>query len=794
MKKTMLKMLLALLTVSALRVHAELELASDGKTQYTIVYSENEREAAFELKEHLDAITGADFAIRPDQDGKAVSGPAIYVGQTGFCRKQEIDVDKLNREEWLVRNYDRDIVVTGGIPRGTLFGVYELLEKKFGCRWLAYDTTIIPKQKTLKLSELDLRGEPSFFSRELWDDFPKAKSLGREVFDRTLKFRKRIRSSLNYGNQAYWPDKSLQFYNTHTFYFFVDPNVYFTAHPEYFSMNAEGKRCRGTVGANQWQGANLCLTNPDVVNIAWEKLQEYIAKDRQNLPREKWPLEYPISQMDAVDYLCLCPECRKITEREGSESGLLIHFLNQLGERLEKKYPELRITSLAYVSTRYAPKYIKPRKNVLLSWTNLYTVNDCYRPITSKFNAGQLEEYTAWCKRGIPLAVYEYWNMGDRYFDPPRVETCIDAIIVNLPFFYRNGCRSYFAQFNPDYDRLYAQNFAHLQCYVAYQLLKDIDQDPEKLIREFMTGYYGPAEKPMSEFLRILRDAVKNERCRMRAFERVRPYCTESFMRKVWSLLEEARDLTEPGSIYRRHVEQEMLSPVYVILKNHWPIGDHDKMLEFYKAERMRRINSVNGSDKIKKTKLDRLNGDLCAFIEVDLKVPDRFREKEVIMLGWPYLRWNRGHNIDAYENDAEAAGGRALITKKEDAPWHDMKQTGRKGFTPLDFGMYDMGTKKGLHKHFQDEIPLDEKYHWYKLGSFDLGQHSFVWGFYWYTRCDLSNYYRVADGIRDANVWDIWVSAKFTGPAYVPGSQKKNEVYWDQVMLVREKTNSAEE
>ncbi len=305
-----------------------------------------------------------------------------------------------------------------------------------------------------------------------------------------------------------------------------------------------------------------------------------------------------------------------------------------------------------------------------------------------------------------------------------------------------------------------------------------------------MTGYYGPAEKPMTEFLRILRDAVKNERCRMRAFERFRPYCTEPFMRKVWSLLEQAHHLTKPGSLYRRHVEQEMLAPVYVILKNHWLIGNHRKMQDFYKSERMRRISESKGSVKMKQAKIDRLNGDLCAFIKVDLKIPERFRNREAIMLGWPYLKWNRGHNVNAYENDSEAAGGRALITPKKDVSLHDMKQTGRKGFTPLDFGLYDSETKKGLHKHFQDEIPLDEKYHWYRLGRFDLGQHSFAWGFFWYTRCDLSNFYQVADGVRDANVWEIWVSAKFTGPAYVPGSKKKNEVYWDQVMLVRDKPN----
>jgi hypothetical protein len=52
--------------------------------------------------------------------------------------------------------------------------------------------------------------------------------------------------------------------------------------------------------------------------------------------------------------------------------------------------------------------------------------------------------------------------------------------------------------------------------------------------------------------------------------------------------------------------------------------------------------------------------------------------------------------------------------------------------------------------------------------------------------RVDLSGIWNPADGLKDFNVWDIWASVKITGPAYVKGSEKKNEIYWDQVMLVK--------
>lgn len=767
---------------------AEHIIASNGKANYSIIYTSEEKEAATELAEHLKQITGVDFNMIPEKGSAKVKTPAFYVGNTEFSRKQKIDVRKMDREEWLIQSCGKNIILTGGLPRGTLYAVYELLEKKFNCRWFAYDTTVIPRQKKLILKPVNIQGKPSYDSRELYDDFPKAHSRGKTVLQQTIQFRKRIRSSMNYGDYAYWPTQTTQFYTSHTLYRYLDPNKYFKTNPELFSMNADGKRVRGTIGHHNWQGANLCVSNPKVADIVWKSLEKYIEKDRKKFPKEKWPLYYPISQMDSTTYICLCPECKKITKREGSESGLWIEFINKIAERLEKKYPDVKILTSAYVSTKKAPKFVKPHKNIRIKWTNLYTVNDCYRPITSKFNRGQFTEYNQWINRKIPVDIYEYWNMGGNYFNPLRVETCIDSIINNIKYFHARGSRSYFAEFSGDSDRQYSQNFAFLQNYVAYQLLKDVTADPELLIKEFICGFYGPAADPMMKFFTLVRNAIKNEPSLMHAYRRERPYCNEKFMKQVWAYLMEAQKLTVPGTLFRKHVEQEMLAPVYVILKNRMRIGNRQKLADFYKSERIRRMNEAKIPAWMKKNIKDRLDGDTFAFVDIKLEVPEEFRNREVIMLGWPYLSWANRSSRLAFEDDPDAAGGKALITSSRQSSRHDMKQTKIKGFTPLDFGLFDSKTKRQLHWTFDQKIPQDEKYHWYNIGQFELGPQTFLWGFYWSTRCNLSNFYRVADGVEKANLWTVWVSAKFTGPAYVQGSKKKNEIYWDQVMLVGKK------
>ena len=82
--------------------------------------------------------------------------------------------------------------------------------------------------------------------------------------------------------------------------------------------------------------------------------------------------------------------------------------------------------------------------------------------------------------------------------------------------------------------------------------------------------------------------------------------------------------------------------------------------------------------------------------------------------------------------------------------------------------------------------VPPDEKYHWFRLpGSITLTALSYFWGHGWAIQAKTSHWYILADGDPEDNTWDeVWMSAKFTGPAYVPGSVKENAVWVDMVVL----------
>ena len=541
-------------------------LAKDGKTLYTIVAADNEPQttatgqiASVELKDHLEAISGATFPLVKESefDGKS---PALYVGPTRFAEANGVKPKSLDQESWLYKSVGENLILSGG-KTATIYAVCEFLERELGCRWFTFESSWTPKLSEIRFKNWNRSGKPAFMFRHLYIPHGALGLTGKRNQD-FLKFVKR-----NRGNQMDSPLPASRRAGTcHTFYQYVSWKELFADHPEYFSMNEKGERFHGP---NMHSKGQLCLSNPEVADVMLAKLREFIAKDREELPREKWPVVYDISQNDNFPYICKCPNCAKITAREGSESALTLTCMNKVAREIAKEYPEIIIQTFAYVSTERAPKTIRPEPNLFMRWCDLYTRSDCYRPITSPFNASRKEQLDGWKAVGANIVLWDYWNMGilkGPYFKPPRVETMVDAIAPDLRYFHEAGVISYFAEAESNLH-VNPQNFHDLHVWLGYQLLNDPNQDERALIHDYMTKHYGPASGPIIAFLTDLRRAVASEAKALTYITNPRrSYQTAEFLGKVIGYLREAQKLAPEGTPYGLRVNKELITPLAVIL------------------------------------------------------------------------------------------------------------------------------------------------------------------------------------------------------------------------------------
>jgi len=144
-------------------------IAASGRAQAQIVVPAKptflEEYAASELQAYLEKISAARLPIAdPSQADRQAF--AFFLGNTEQAERLGIQTDEqtLGRDGFVLRSVPGGLVVIGRNDLGTLFGVYELLERYFGVRWFMPGQIgeHVPKQPSLTMGQVDLTFKPSF--------------------------------------------------------------------------------------------------------------------------------------------------------------------------------------------------------------------------------------------------------------------------------------------------------------------------------------------------------------------------------------------------------------------------------------------------------------------------------------------------------------------------------------------------------------------------------------------------------------------------------------------------------
>ncbi|MFP4502820.1 MAG: DUF4838 domain-containing protein [Candidatus Hydrogenedentota bacterium] len=452
-------------------------LFSNGQSAYTIVIPEEATEsiawAAEELQHWLMEAGAPELPIVTA--GNDVDGPVLAVGLEGIP-KDRIPAHcapGAEAEAFLYQNDGPDIHFKGSAQRGAMYAVLTFLEREVGVRWYTPAVTVVPKRESLTFRSLNHADAPGIRVR---NDFYY------EAFDPTWAARNKVNGALGCreqigGIECYWA--------VHTFFPLVPPEEFFEEHPEYYSLIDDER---------VYERAQLCLTNPDVLDIVTERLRERMRQSPEFLI-------YSVSQNDWRQP-CQCENCQAIAEREGSEAGPLIWFVNQVAERVEDEFPDKFVGTLAYQYTRTPPKTLKPRDNVVI---RLCSIECCFaHPFYDECpkNAAFLDDMRGWAAIAPHLYIWDYVVNFSHYIMPypnfPVLKPNIQAfqeynaigIMEQAAYQSRGG------------------EFAELRSYVIARLLWDPEADVEAIIDDFMYGYYRRAGQYVREYFDLVHAQV----------------------------------------------------------------------------------------------------------------------------------------------------------------------------------------------------------------------------------------------------------------------------------------------
>ena len=516
----------------------ELVLATRGQPAlYSIVRpaaaSPSQVYAAEELQSFTRQMTGVTLPIVTDD--QPLPAKAILLGDTRHTAKilgRPANVKELGDDGFRLKTCAPHLLAIGGPVRGTLYGVYELLESA-GCRWYASWHSAIPTLDAWTVPALDDIQKPAFPMREpFWFDMFDGDLAARNKMNgHSMRLEAKHGGKVRFGSDLF----------VHTFERLVPVTEFFDAHPEYFS-EIDGKRIR--------EHAQLCLSNPDVLKIVTDRVLAHIRKD----PGARL---FSVSQNDWKNP-CACPLCKAVDDREGSHAGSLIAFVNQVAEAVEKEFPDVWIETLAYQYTRHPPKTIRPRRNVV---PRLCTIEcEFSKPLDkSAFEENRkfVEEIRTWSVISDKLYIWDYVTNFLHYLGPiPNVR----ALQGNVQFFRDNRVVGLFEQ--GAYQGRHGE-FAELKAWLLARWLWNPDRPAKPLLDDFFAGYYGPAAPFVRTYFEELHDFYAGPDIVLRIYDDpAKGPVTDAFYEKAAGLWRQAEDAVR-GTPFAYNVRMGALPVLY---------------------------------------------------------------------------------------------------------------------------------------------------------------------------------------------------------------------------------------
>ena len=387
----------------------------------------------------------------------------------------------LRDEEWKMVSRGDTLALSGGGTRGPLYAVYHFLEDILGIHWWNVREEQVPEARAWDIPAVSKQGKPHFALRDIYRQSYLYRDNGRFAVRNRLNRHGDSPITEEYGGSFTWGPP----YHAHTFFRYINKG-YLKTHPEFFSL-VDGSR----QGWHSYSG-QLCLTNKKLRAYLVERMTAVIKKSRASALSAgvEPPRLYDLSMNDGNRF-CECPECKNKENAGWNTSDILLDFINEIAKGVEKKYPDVLITTLAYGKTAVPPKTaIKPWRNVVIRFCNTFgpTVYPSER---------RNQEKQQWLRGWAAIS--------------PRI-MCWNHSLEEYPFPYEMGLAELLRNYDKNHfmgvffemGKPYMVDCFDMRRWLCCKMLEDPYSDLETHRQIFLKGYYGKAAPMIDEYRKLL--------------------------------------------------------------------------------------------------------------------------------------------------------------------------------------------------------------------------------------------------------------------------------------------------
>jgi len=413
--------------------------------------NEVEKFAVNEMAKYLNSMTDrqVDITDKPYDH-------SIYIGCLPYNSENILsDLDRSHSDSFIIKNVADNIVIYGKTPRGTLYGVYDYLNR-LGVRFYfpGKENEFIPKTDDIFIKGIDVKCSPTFNHRSVviyhWES----------GFDDWVDFS--AKTKLN------------------AIHLHSDDGIY--QMPEYMKTRGLDFNVRRHFFGDKYTKDDENFLEKNKILV-----KDYVSK----LPNQineffLWPADVVLGLYDNPD--------------NWSIPDVILKFTNDISNAIKEIRPKAKMSFLSYWSTWGVPNKVKPADSVFLEIAHIHqcfshSISNPLCPVNSNEVAnvidGLLEIFDP-----SETHVLGYWldaSLFGRgvYQDLSGRLPNTGSIIQQDLIYYKNKGIPNISTFAVDLNKEYFQRFASPDVFLYPMLLWDVDIDVDQELANFCENYYG---------------------------------------------------------------------------------------------------------------------------------------------------------------------------------------------------------------------------------------------------------------------------------------------------------------
>ena len=456
-------------------------IVENGSSEFSIAVAENADDcimtAAEEMQTYIEKISGARLPVISENQ-LADGAKAVVLGETELEKEiTQVDRTAIGADGFLLYSDGNYLLIAGGDSRGTLYGVYTLLEDYLGVRWFTPELEVVPESMDVIVdANLNKTVQPSFAIRR------------NDTAGTSDAYRARTKMNVSFHYEMEKFGGALTYVLWDVTFDKLVPDALFAEHPEYFALSADGKRTTD----------HVCVSHPEVLTVAVENARKAILADTKNAKY------IHIGQKDNSNY-CLCESCTALYEKYGSVSAPTILFTNAFADALDDEFPDFTFTFYAYGETDRPPAdlTLKCNPNVVPVLCGLHKAcrshpltecgaqdgNETFMNLYGENKPTIAQDFANWVKIADRTLIYDYTI---NFLNTAQFFSNFETMQPTMKYMHDIGITGYVYNCG---DGHYAA-FNDLRNYLLRKIQWDVDCDVEYHMMDFIKAFYGEKAAP----------------------------------------------------------------------------------------------------------------------------------------------------------------------------------------------------------------------------------------------------------------------------------------------------------